>query len=129
MHTSTQSYCYYTTIVLSSALLSSFITKYFFSYTGNFKYISVDEKRSLSGGWFSRKKNKKDKKKKKDKKGAGSNGCGLSRRDIGAPTGFMHLTHVGSDNINIDDIPKDWKAILAACNMSEDQIQVSWWLL
>ncbi|KAM7411456.1 hypothetical protein PAMA_021446 [Pampus argenteus] len=58
-------------------------------------------------------KGKKDKKSKKK-------GPKLSKADIGAPSGFKHVSHVGFDPNNID--PDLWK-LLSKAGISEDQMR------
>ncbi|KAM7405086.1 hypothetical protein PAMP_012371 [Pampus punctatissimus] len=59
------------------------------------------------------------KEKKKDKKSK-KKGLKLSKADIGAPSGFKHVTHVGFDPNNID--PDLWK-LLSKAGISEDQMR------
>ncbi|XP_063745571.1 actin nucleation-promoting factor WAS-like isoform X3 [Eleginops maclovinus] len=62
------------------------------------------------------------KKGKKDKK-TGKKGAKLSKADIGAPSGFKHVGHVGFDPDNID--PDMWKLLsqagISADDMSDEQ--------
>uniref|UniRef100_A0A3P8X2I6 WASP actin nucleation promoting factor n=1 Tax=Cynoglossus semilaevis TaxID=244447 RepID=A0A3P8X2I6_CYNSE len=60
--------------------------------------------------------NSKEKKKDKKKKNAPK----LSKADIGAPSGFKHVTHVGWDPNNID--PDLWK-LLSAAGISEAEMR------
>lgn len=56
---------------------------------------------------------------KKDKK-KGKKGPKLSKADIGAPSGFKHVSHVGWDPNNID--PDLWK-LLSQAGISEDEMR------
>ncbi|KAM9351256.1 WASP actin nucleation promoting factor b [Symphorus nematophorus] len=60
-------------------------------------------------------KGKKDKKDKNKKKGSK-----LSKADIGAPSGFKHVTHVGWDPNNLD--PDLWK-LLSQAGISEEEMK------
>ncbi|XP_034394205.1 wiskott-Aldrich syndrome protein-like isoform X2 [Cyclopterus lumpus] len=57
---------------------------------------------------------------KKDKKKKGKKGPKFSKADIGAPSGFKHVSHVGWDPDNID--PDLWK-LLSQAGISEDEMK------
>lgn len=62
------------------------------------------------------------------KKGASSGGKSkkLTREDIGNPTNFRHISHIGFDperGFDLQNIPPEWKSLFEKAGITSDQLQ------